>query len=112
MKPKIAHVAAVLVLSAAVNGPAYAEYRCNPPPTFFDRGACEAAAESPAALRRYITRVQAMTNLRFADYVNHATVASWQASNLVPRPEVGAGSTEHPGEPTHRDLAATARKPR
>ena len=53
-----------------------------------------------------------MINLQFADYVNHATVAAWQASNLVPRPDVEAGTTEHPGEPAYRDLAATAKKPR
>ena len=58
------------------------------------RHACEAAAESKAALGRYIKRVQAMTNLQFADYVNHATVARWQASNLVTRTDSAADSME------------------
>lgn len=59
---------------------AQAEYRCNPPPTPLDRRACNAAAESPAALRQYIQRVQPIRNLRFDDYVSDATVVVWEAA--------------------------------
>lgn len=59
---------------------AHAEYRCDPPPTHIDRGACKAAAESPAALRQYVQRMQLIRNLRFDDYVNDSTVAVWEAA--------------------------------
>ena len=88
---------------------------CNPPPTFYGRHACEAAAESPAALGRYIKRVQAMTNLQFADYVNHATVARWQASNLVPGTDSAADSMERGTrvpELVQEEPATTGNQPR
>jgi hypothetical protein len=67
-------------IACAIPWIAHAEYRCDPPPTQLDRGACKAAAESPAALRQYVQRVQPIRNLRFDDYVNDATVVAWEAA--------------------------------
>jgi hypothetical protein len=57
---------------------ARAEYRCDPAPTRIDRRACEAAKESPQALRRYIERMRVIENLYFPDYVSEATEIAWE----------------------------------
>jgi len=82
------------VIASTLPWIAHAEYRCDPPPTHFDRGACQAAAESPAALRRYIQRVQPMRNLRFDDYVNDATIVAWEAA--IARDRMAEGKTNEP----------------
>ena len=80
MNSTIARAAAALVVTATGIGAAHAEYRCNPPPTRIDRHACQAAAEGPQALRHYVQRMQMITNLRFSDYVNKATVDAWETA--------------------------------
>ena len=58
---------------------------------------------------------QAMTNLQFADYVNHATVARWQASNLVTRTDSAADSMERGScvpELVQEEPATTGNQPR
>lgn len=67
-------------LACAMPSIAQVEYRCDPPPTPIDRRACQAAAESPAALRRYVQLVQPIRNVRFDDYVNEATIIAWEAA--------------------------------
>jgi len=69
-----------VAIACAAPWVAHAEYRCDPPPTSIDRRACEAAAESPAALRQYIQRVQGIRNLQFDDYVNKESVLAWEAA--------------------------------
>lgn len=81
MTPKWFHLAlSTAAVAFAVPCIAHAEYRCDPPPTSIDRRACEAAAESPAALRQYIRRVQGIRNLQFDDYVTKETVLAWEAT--------------------------------
>ena len=56
-----------------------------------------------------------MTNLQFADYVNHATVARWQASNLVTRTDSAADSMERGSrvpELVQEEPATTGNQPR
>lgn len=59
---------------------AQAEYRCDPPPTPIDRGACKAAEESPKALGRYIQRVRWIASLLFDHYVNEKRILAWEAA--------------------------------
>jgi hypothetical protein len=64
---------------------AHAEYRCAPPTNRIDRQACKAAAESPEALRHYVQRMRPIEILLFADYVDDATVRSWEAARARER---------------------------
>lgn len=79
------------VIACAVPWSAQAEYRCDPPPSRLDRNACKAAAEGPAALRQYVQRMRPFWSMRFDDYVNEATVRSWEAARAR---EVAAAETE------------------
>ena len=75
------------VLLAAVCAGANAEYRCAPAPTAVDQRACEAAAQGPDELRRFVQRWDSkMSNLYFADYVDARTSQSWDAKQLAKRP--------------------------
>jgi hypothetical protein len=77
MKAATIGIITALGLVTGMEG-ARAEYRCDSPPTRVDRVACEAAAESPEALRRYVQRMQWLhNNLYFYDYVNRATIQAW-----------------------------------
>jgi hypothetical protein len=67
-------------VAAAFTASANAEYRCDPAPRWMDRAACEAAAQGPEALRRYVESMNAIrVNLQFADYVDLKTAQRWQA---------------------------------
>jgi hypothetical protein len=84
MKANAARALSALVLACAAAG-ASAEYRCSPPPTMFDQRACEAAKQGPAALRRFIQRMQPIVHLYFYDYVDRATLLAWEASEARER---------------------------
>lgn len=71
-----------IVLAAAFSASANAEYRCAPAPTSIDQRACEAAAQGPEALRRYVQRWdKQMDGLAFANYVDPKTAQSWEAKS-------------------------------
>ena len=61
-------VSATLLVAAS----AHAQYRCDAPATSSDRRACEAAKQSPTALRHFIQRMRALESLQFSDYVKDA----------------------------------------
>lgn len=68
--------AALLATTASVQ----AEYRCNAPPSRVDARACIEAKAGPDDLRHFIQRMGWMgINLRFVDYVDRDTIASWEA---------------------------------
>ena len=69
-----------LLFAGAFAAGAHAEYRCDPAPTSIDRGACEAAAQGPDALRRFVERSK-MSNLYFWDYVDAKTAQTWDAKS-------------------------------
>jgi hypothetical protein len=48
---------------------ARAEYKCETPRSLLDQRACEAAKQSPQALRWFIQRMRAIENLYFPDYL-------------------------------------------
>jgi hypothetical protein len=74
MNAKITSLSLGLVLATGIATAAHAEYRCAPAPTSIDRAACEAADQSPEALRRQVHRMDhKMSNLRFSDYVDAKT---------------------------------------
>ena len=83
-----------LVLATGIATAVHAEYRCAPAPTSIDRGACEAADQSPEALRRYVHRMR-MSNLQFSDYVDATTERAWDAKQAQERStEVRAAANE------------------
>ena len=86
---KSAVVSAILLAAAS----AHAQYRCDTPATSVDRRACEAAKESPQALRQFIQRMQPVQSLQFSDYVNEATLSAWEARE---RAQQVAKSSEKP----------------
>ena len=61
--------------SAAVAG---SNYKCDEPRTPIDRRACEAAAQGPVALRRFIERMQSIESLQFSDYMTDAQLLAWR----------------------------------
>jgi hypothetical protein len=75
-----------LLLAAAA---AHAEYKCDAPTWNVDKRACEAAAQDPHALRRFILRMQPFANLYFPDYVNKATLLAWEAKEAREAQEAG-----------------------
>jgi hypothetical protein len=71
MKNVLTRLSAGFVFAAAFVASANAEYRCDPPPSVYDRLACEAAQQGPTALRRFVERwTSRMSNLYFYDYVD------------------------------------------
>jgi len=57
------------LLSFAVSSTAYAEFKCDQAQlTRVDATACAKAAESPSALRQYISRTQRIYALQMSDY--------------------------------------------
>ena len=54
MNAKITRLSVGVVLATGLAAAAHAEYRCTPAPTSVDRRACEAADQSPEALRRFV----------------------------------------------------------
>jgi hypothetical protein len=66
----------VTLALVAVSSAARAEYKCDAPASI-DRRACEAAKQSPQALRSYIQRIKAIDSLYFFDYVNEAQARAW-----------------------------------
>ncbi|HQR78054.1 MAG TPA: hypothetical protein PLR35_16650 [Burkholderiaceae bacterium] len=80
MTAKTVRITTALAVAAAFTAGANAEYRCDPAPSPADRAACEAAAQGPDALRRYVESMNAIrVNLQFADYVDLKTAQRWQA---------------------------------
>jgi len=79
MNATVSRISSALILGLAFTASAHAEYRCDPPPTWIDQRACKAADESPQALRRFVQRMQWITNVRFEDYVNHNTALAWES---------------------------------
>ena len=57
------------------------EYRCTQPQTSIDQRACDAAAQGPVALRRFIQRMQAIESLSFSDYMTDAQLLAWRETN-------------------------------
>lgn len=79
MKSILTRISSTVVFGIVFAATAHAEYRCDPAPTWIDQRACEAAAESPQALRQYVQRMRWFTNLQFSDYVNENTAQGWEA---------------------------------
>lgn len=64
-------------------GAAQAGTLCKKPPTRIDRQACEAAQQSPQALRHHLQRMNWMKhNLNHHDYVDEQTQARWDRAGL------------------------------
>jgi hypothetical protein len=84
MKNALTRLSAGFVFAAAFVASANAEYRCDPPPSVYDRLACEAAQQGPTALRRFVERwTSRMSNLYFYDYVDEKTVQDWETKKLA-----------------------------
>ena len=64
------------VLSSAAI--ASSNYKCDKPGTPIDRRACDAAAQGPEALRRFIERVRVIESLEFSDYMTDAQLLAWR----------------------------------
>jgi hypothetical protein len=76
MNASIRHAIALstLLMTAAA---AQATYVCHAPPTRIDQRACDAAKESPEALRGFIGRMKLQHALNFYDYVDEARQLAW-----------------------------------
>lgn len=76
MNASIRHAIALstLLVTAAA---APAAYVCDAPPSRIDRRACDAAKESPEALRSFIFRMKFQHALNFYDYVDEARQLAW-----------------------------------
>ena len=62
-----------------------------------DQRACDAAAQGPDELRRFIQRVQGIASLSFSDYMTDAQVFAWRKANAPTRTaEVNRAGTEAP----------------
>jgi hypothetical protein len=73
------------------------EYKCNQPPTRIDQLACDAAAQGPVALRRFIQRMQVIEPLSFSDYMTDAQLLAWREANEPTRTAKGdRAGTEGP----------------
>jgi hypothetical protein len=78
----ITRISAACLVAAAFTASAKAEYRCDPAPGPLDRAACEAAAQGPEALRKYVESMNAIrVNLQFSDYVDLKTAQHWDAQS-------------------------------
>jgi hypothetical protein len=75
---------ATLALSLASNSFAAAP-RCETPRTRMDLVACEKAKESPTALRRYVTRTQALYQLYYWDYITPEEIDRYYARQQAPQ---------------------------
>jgi hypothetical protein len=76
MNASIRHAIALstLLMTAAA---AQAAYVCHAPPSRLDQRACDAAKESPEALRSFIFRIKFQHALNFYDYVDEARQLAW-----------------------------------
>jgi hypothetical protein len=80
MTATITRISAALILAAGFSASAQAEYRCDDPPSWVDRNACQAASLSPTALRRFVETMNTLRiNVQFYDYVNTETAKAWDA---------------------------------
>lgn len=71
-------ISAALILAAAFTASAQAEYRCDSPPSWVDRNACQAAGQGPTDLRRFVQTMNTLRiNVLFYDYVNEETAKAW-----------------------------------
>ena len=75
MNASIRHAIALSTLLATAA--AQAAYVCDAPPSRIDRRACDAAKESPEALRSFIFRMKFQHALNFYDYVDDARQLAW-----------------------------------
>ena len=71
--------ALLLTAAPAFVVPASAQSRCDAPRNHVDRRACEAARESPDALRRFIWRTQGIYRLYFFDYMTADDIVRYYA---------------------------------
>ena len=73
---------AAALFGATLSTTAFAgDYKCNQPPTRIDQLACDAAAQGPVALRRFIQRMQVIESLSFSDYMTDAQLLAWREAN-------------------------------
>ena len=88
MKSSVVPAAAALVLGALALAPStsLAEHRCDHPRGIGEERACAKAAESPEALRRFITRTRMIWGLSYADFARDEP-ASLRAA--APHPDNG-----------------------
>ena len=71
------------------------EYKCNRPHNPIDQRACDAAAQGPDALRRFIERMRVIESLSFSDYMTDAQLLAWHEANKPTRTvEVNTAGTE------------------
>jgi hypothetical protein len=74
---------ALLLSGALLTATAQAAPRCDQPRQPADRIACAKAAEGPDALRRFVTRTQAIYQLYYWDYVPAHAPAQAEAAPLT-----------------------------
>jgi hypothetical protein len=79
MNATATRISSAVLLSLGCAASAYAGYRCDAPPTWIDKRACQAAEESPQALRQFVQRMRWITTLQFSDYVNENTALAWES---------------------------------
>ena len=72
--------AAAALFGAVLSSAAIASsnYKCDEPRTPIDRRACDAAAQGPEALRRFIERMRVIESLEFSDYMTDAQLLAWR----------------------------------
>jgi hypothetical protein len=68
MKRCLIELTAAVSMLAATPMAALAQHLCDSPSGLIDRKACAKAAEGPDALRRFVSRTQALWNLYYWDY--------------------------------------------
>ncbi len=92
MNVTMIRVSAAALFATAFSATAYAEYRCDPAPSWVDQRACEAATQGPDALRQYVESMNSIrVNLKMNDYVRPETVKAWEErSQLAARKEAEA----------------------
>jgi hypothetical protein len=78
MTARLIRYSSALAVAAAFSASAYAEYRCDAPPSWVDRSACSAADQGPDALRRFVQNMNTIRiNIQFVDYVNEQKADAW-----------------------------------
>jgi hypothetical protein len=79
MSTRSTRISAAVLIAVAFSASANAEFRCASAQNWPDRAACEAADQSPEALRRFVENMNTLRiNLRFADYVDLKTAQRWE----------------------------------
>ena len=70
--------AALFGATLSTTAVANSEYKCDQPRTPIDKRACEAAAQGPVALRRFIQRMQGIESLLFSHYMTDEQLLAWR----------------------------------